>query len=197
MQPEKPSSIELAFYRYRSFTPVPFVLALWYFADPSPISFLTGVAVVTAGEILRLWSLFHIGSKTRSTCRIRADHLITTGPFAYIRNPLYFGNGLICCGAVIASGTYWLLLVLPALFFFWCRYIIPGEEAFLSGAFGEDFRHYRAAVRRFVPRLTPYRSGRARFRLRDVLPGELNTIVLAQLVLLVLGREWLPTPLAL
>ncbi len=162
------------------------------FAAPTPQSFFIGVAVAALGESLRLWALLHIGAKTRSTRKIRADHLVTSGPFGYIRNPLYFGNGLICLGVVVASGNYWLLLLLPALFFFWCRYIIPGEEQFLDSTFGEEFRAYCAKVRRFLPRLTRYRTGGRCHRMGEVLPAELNTIVSVQIILLVLGRGWLP-----
>lgn len=192
MQPAKPARLGPALYRYRSFTPLPFVAVLWWFARPCPLAFVAGVGIATLGEGLRLWAIRHVGPKTRSSRKLRADGLVTTGPFAYVRNPLYLGNALLCLGIAVASGTPWLPLGLPLLFLFWWRSIIPAEERFLAGAFGDEFARYRAQVRRFLPRLTPYRRAPGAFPPREVLRAELSTIVSAEIVLVVIGRAWLP-----
>lgn len=186
------SSLNRGFYRYRSYMPVPVAVVVLALTRPSAALFLTGLVVAALGESLRMWSLAHIGPKTRSSRKIRADQLVVTGPFAHLRNPLYVGNFTICSGVVLASGNLWLLPLLPALFFFWHRYIIPAEESFLESSFGDAFHAYCAEVPRYLPRWKPYRKGPGEFRFRETIAGELNTLVAMEILLVVLGWPWLP-----
>src|SRR3990170_6309226 len=77
-------------FRQRTWLPLPIVLALLLIpaAPASSYLLLFGAAFVAAGEVLRLWAVRHIGvvSRTRSD---RVGPLVSSGPFACIRNPLY------------------------------------------------------------------------------------------------------------
>ena len=62
---------------------------------------------LAAGELLRLWAVHHIGviSRTRSD---RLGPLVSTGPFALVRNPLYLGNIALWVGFAISAQLVWL-----------------------------------------------------------------------------------------
>ena len=85
-------------FQYRSYTPIPFLLIMVFFAQPTRISLIVGLATILAGEGVRLWGVAIAGSETRTTGPVGGTFLVTTGPFAYVRNPLYVGNMLIYLG---------------------------------------------------------------------------------------------------
>lgn len=147
-------------FRLRSFTPVPLIVLMLIFARPSAASFLWGLPLAAAGEFLRLWGVSIVGSETRVTGAVGATQLITTGPFAHVRNPLYVGNLLLYTGMGIMSYALfpWLQAVALGYFFLQYRLIVSLEEEFLTGRFGESFERYRVAVPRFVPTFRKYRG---------------------------------------
>jgi protein-S-isoprenylcysteine O-methyltransferase Ste14 len=150
---------ELVF-TYRSYTPLPFLALMVAFARPTPVSMAVGFTVMFAGEAIRFWGVSIVGSETRTTGSVGGTFLITTGPYAFVRNPLYVGNMLMYTGVGIMSMAWWPWLPLAALIWFYVQYtlIVTREEEYLAGRFGEAFTEYCRSVRRFVPRLTPYRS---------------------------------------
>ncbi len=141
------------FFRYRSYTPVPLVLVMLIFARPTPLSFAVGIPMAAAGEFIRLWGVSIAGVETRVTGGVGASTLITSGPFSYVRNPLYVGNILIYLGLGVASMALfpWLQGAALAFFAFQYRSIVSLEEDFLSEKFGDGYREYRVAVPRFIP----------------------------------------------
>ena len=82
-------------FRQRTWLPLPLAAALLVIpptaSTPAMPFWLAGLALILAGESLRLWSVHHIGaiSRTRSD---RLGPLTSSGPFALVRNPLYLGN---------------------------------------------------------------------------------------------------------
>jgi protein-S-isoprenylcysteine O-methyltransferase Ste14 len=141
------------FFRYRSYTPVPLVLLMLAFARPTLLSFAIGLPVALAGELIRLWGVSIAGSETRVTGGVGASRLITSGPFSFVRNPLYLGNILIYLGLGVASMALFPWLQVTALLFFMFQYrsIVSLEEDFLTEKFGEEYLMYRDAVPRFLP----------------------------------------------
>ena len=75
--------------------------------------------------------------------------LATDGIYRLSRNPIYLGLTLIYAGIAIGLRAFWpLLLLLPLLAVM--RYgVIAREEAYLTRLFGDDYRNYKAAVRRW------------------------------------------------
>src|SRR5437867_12045029 len=76
-------------------------------ADPSAIVVGAGVAVTVTGELIRLWGVRHIGAISRTRSH-RLGPLVSTGPFAWIRNPLYIGNIMIWAGFALSARLTWL-----------------------------------------------------------------------------------------
>ncbi len=146
-------------FRYRSYTPIPFLAAMLALARPTPWGLGAGFAVVLCGELLRLWGVSIAGSETRTTGPVGGTYLITRGPFAHVRNPLYLGNMLMYLGLGIMSDAFWLTVAAMVYFFWQYSLIVSIEEEYLLKTFKDEFIRYCAWVPRFVPRLKPYPQG--------------------------------------
>ena len=134
---------------------------MFLFARPTLGSLVVGFVVVMVGEWVRFWGVSIAGSETRTTDTVGGTYLITNGPFAYVRNPLYVGNILLYLGVGIMSRALFPWLFLIAGLWFCVQYylIVTGEEEYLAERFGDAYREYTMNVPRFIPRFTPYRSG--------------------------------------
>ncbi|MBU0519034.1 isoprenylcysteine carboxylmethyltransferase family protein [bacterium] len=143
-------------FKVRSYTPVPFLILLLITAEPSIRAFSIGSGMILLGEILRLWGVAHAGRATR-THFVGATHLVTSGPFALTRNPLYLANGLIYTGVACLAGGQWYW-VLIAMIFSILQYnlIVSIEEKTLEELFGFEYAFYRSSVPRWTVRLTPW-----------------------------------------
>ncbi len=143
----------------RSYTPLPFLLVMVIFARPTIASLFAGFAVVVLGEMIRFWGVSIAGSETRTTGRVGGTFLITNGPFAHVRNPLYLGNMLMYAGIGVMSMALFPWLLIAAIIWFYVQYhmIVTNEEEYLRGQFGSEYAEYCGNVRRFLPRLSPYR----------------------------------------
>jgi protein-S-isoprenylcysteine O-methyltransferase Ste14 len=146
-------SIGKLFFKYRSYTPLPFFFAMILLMRPNLYSILTGFPFIFFGEFIRIWAVSYAGSETRTTDGVGGSNLVTQGPFAYVRNPLYLGNILIYLGIGIMSFALFPYLQIFALLFFTFQYfcIILNEEEYLKTTFGEKFFVYLKTVNRFIP----------------------------------------------
>ncbi|MDH7515876.1 MAG: isoprenylcysteine carboxylmethyltransferase family protein [Bacteroidota bacterium] len=182
------------FFKYRSYTPLPFLLIMLVFARPTVLSLIIGFVIALSGELLRSWGVFHVGSETRVTDSVGASRLVTSGPFAYTRNPLYIGNMLIYIGIGIMSFALfpWLQIFALAYFIVQYSFIVRDEERFLFERFGEEYAQYRRNVPRFLFRCRPY-SGpmRSRGDWRAWWDSEARTLQAFVLVTGILTAIWL------
>jgi protein-S-isoprenylcysteine O-methyltransferase Ste14 len=144
-------------FRWRSFTPIPFLIAGLFLEDFRPVWFAAGLSLALSGELIRLWAVGHAGSITR-TRNVGAPELVTSGPYARVRNPLYTGNMLLYVGLITAMAPRWPWLIALVLAWFWFQYtlIIQLEEEKLIQLFGEQYLEYSKAVPRIFPRFTPW-----------------------------------------
>jgi protein-S-isoprenylcysteine O-methyltransferase Ste14 len=165
-------------FKYRSYTPIPFILVGILFADPGGWPLWVGLALMLLGEAVRVWALGYIGPVSRTDVPL-GERLVTTGPYAYTRNPLYIGNFLITVGAALYSGALlpWLPIAVAVFFIVQYIIIIPLEEAGLKREKGETFTDYVKRVPAVFPRLTPYpKRSSHRFEAGQALNGEMPTL---------------------
>ena len=151
-----PSKIGNFFFKIRSFTPIPFIFLLLYFAEPTWYTVAVGVPFIVIGEFLRIWAVGYAGASTRARTLGAARDLVTTGPYSYVRNPLYLGNFLLSFGVCLVANVYWLVAVLIVGYFSQYLPIIALEEVYLSESCGQVYQAYRERVPRFLPRFHPY-----------------------------------------
>ena len=89
-------------------------------------------------------------AETPFDVRKAATSLVTGGPYRVTRNPGYLALAAVHAGLAIKFGLNWpLAMVIPALLVM-DRYVIPREEANLAEIFGEEYRTYKAKVRRWI-----------------------------------------------
>ena len=151
-------SLKEKLFSLRSYTPIPFLLVMIIFAQPTAMTMIIGFAMVMAGEMMRFWGVAYAGSLTRVTASVGAPEVIIAGPFAYVRNPLYVGNLLTYVGIGVMSNALFPWLVLCAAFWFSFQYyqIVALEEDFLEKKFGDQYREFKQRVPRFFPQASPY-----------------------------------------
>jgi protein-S-isoprenylcysteine O-methyltransferase Ste14 len=160
---------------------------------PSAASIALGVPVAVAGELIRCWAVGYSGATTRNDV-VTAPKLVTAGPYAYVRNPLYIGNFLTALGFAVAftgknSPATRRMLVAGSLASMVAVYsaIVPHEEAFLRSQFGEDFERYCSRVPRLLPRLSPMAGAGGQWQADVVRTAESRTFVTFTAMLLALA----------
>lgn len=134
-------------YRHRGLVPIlPIGYALWA-ADPQRPWVVAGAALMIAGEALRLWAAAYLGKTARSS-RPRAAKLVTRGPYAHTRHPLYWANFALTMGFTLMSGAGrpWFAPLVGLGFL--ALYIghARREERALAAAFPTEAAAYRGAV---------------------------------------------------
>ena len=149
------------FFRNRGYIPIPLAIIVLTFASLKIELLPIGVILVVTGELLRLNGVRYAGGETR-TLKVGASTLCSSGPFAYLRNPLYLGNVIIYAGMVLIAGGEFVWILLPTtLTFFFLEYglIISLEEETLRKKFNEEYGEYLSMVPRLIPRVSPWKGG--------------------------------------
>lgn len=147
-------------FKYRSYTPIPFVIIMLIFNNANVTSIVIGLLIALIGELFRFWGVSYAGSETRRTNEVGGSYLVISGPFAHLRNPLYLGNILIYTGIGIMSMALFPYLQIVAFVYFYFQYrvIILGEEEYLHKTYGKQFEDFVKNVPRLIPRITPYKA---------------------------------------
>lgn len=111
-----------------------------------------GFPIMAIGAALHLWGTRHLGENlTLTISTVQNPLLVTTGPYQWVRHPLYTGGMLESLGAclLLASGivtagavSFWLLVIIRT----------SREEALLRESFGAEYVRYAERVGRFLPR---------------------------------------------
>lgn len=154
------NNISALAFKYRSYTPIPFLILMLIFQESTIWTLIIGFGVALIGELIRFWGVSWAGSETRTTGSVGGTFLIISGPFAYVRNPLYVGNILLYLGLGIMSFALFPFLQIVAIIFFLFQYyyIVREEEKYLLEKFKNDYKDYCKNVPAFFPRLFPYKN---------------------------------------
>jgi protein-S-isoprenylcysteine O-methyltransferase Ste14 len=181
-------------FKYRSYTPIPFILWMLVVAQPAGLSILVGFCLLSIGELIRLWGVSLAGSETRTTGPVGGSTLVTSGPFAYVRNPLYVGNMMIYFGVGIMANTPILAIVALIYFFFQYTMIVSLEEEALVRLFGQEYITYVGMVPRFVPTFKKFQGqspNQPQVDWKKGLRSEQRTLQAAALVTAVILVLWI------
>jgi len=124
--------------------PLGFLLAIAFgwLSRPSLLSLTAGFPVAILGLLLRGWAAGHLEKNIR---------LATSGPYAWVRNPLYLGTVLVAAGLAIASRRPVLILLFALAFVLVYLPAVQREEEYLRQLFA-DFDEYSRSVPGFFPR---------------------------------------------
>ena len=121
----------------------------WRFVPVTPAIFESGFVLALAGITLALWARFHLGRNWSD----KVDHeLIRSGPYAYLRHPIYSGVLLGVAGTAIVVGEWRGAIAFCMLL---VNYSIKArrEEKILSVQFGEAFELHKQEAGFLLPKL--------------------------------------------
>jgi len=129
------------------------VAAFLWLSLPTPFSLAIGLPVSLAGLAIRAWAAGHLEKNSTLT---------VSGPYAWVRNPLYIGTLTAAAGFVIASRRWELGVLFAAVFLLIYLPVVELEEQYLAYLF-PSFSEYAARVHRLLPS-SPSQPGPKHFR---------------------------------
>lgn len=112
------------------------------------------IACVVAGAALRTWGTAYLGNSVVHSRDMQAGGVVASGPYRFVRNPLYLGTGFFSLGVSILMPPSGAIFFLVATFFFYFRLIL-GEEDYLARQLGDPYLAYCRRVPRLLPSLRP------------------------------------------
>jgi protein-S-isoprenylcysteine O-methyltransferase Ste14 len=112
---------------------------------------VVGWAIVFAGVGLALWAAATFRRAGTSPVPFRPVHaFVLTGPYRFMRNPMYTGLSVVTAGVSLTTNTWWIAAFLIPVVLVIRFYVIAKEERYLEGKFGDSYRAYVARVRRWL-----------------------------------------------
>lgn len=128
----------------------PFGVFLILFAIPDDESIRRGVSFIIPGLLIRSWA---------NGYAIKMDKLTTSGPYAFVRHPLYLGTALVILGFIIMLKFYYVGALFLIILLFIYSATIKKEEHMLEDKFGALYFDYKKNVPAVFPAFRPYRKG--------------------------------------
>ena len=123
------------------------------FIRPSEGSFWIGAAITAAGLSFCFWARRHLGHNWSSEVTLKENHeLITSGPYALVRHPIYTGLLFALIGSALARGE-WRGVLGVALIFAALWFKLRLEERWMREQFGPAYEAYSRKVAALVPYL--------------------------------------------
>ena len=121
---------------------------------PKVVGHLLALVCVLPAAIQAVWALVCFRLVRTSPLPIKpSTKLVTTGPYRFVRNPMYVSVGLLYAGLALWFQIVWALILLPVTIAIVHFFIIPPEERYLEQKFGKEYLDYKARVPRWLPRL--------------------------------------------
>lgn len=155
----EPMNVDYGAWAARWRVPLGFAFALAYvvLSQPTLDFLIAGGALAFMGLLLRTFAAGHIE---------KSQVLAASGPFRYVRHPLYLGSFILGLGLVVAGGSWVLGVAYLALFAVIYGPAMLREEVFLRQQFGPAYDNYACRVPLFFPRprRTQARDGRFEWR---------------------------------
>jgi protein-S-isoprenylcysteine O-methyltransferase Ste14 len=126
----------------------------WLYVQLWPVGFWPfwlGAAVTIAGLLFAVWARVHLGRNWSRSVTIKQGHeLITTGPYAVVRHPIYTGILIGFLGTAIALSQVRGIIVCALIFLvFWAKFRM--EEQWMRSRFGETYTAYAHRTAALVP----------------------------------------------
>jgi protein-S-isoprenylcysteine O-methyltransferase Ste14 len=122
----------------------------WYLSFINYYGTILGVILVVIGIIINSVAIMNQGYKYSDNTTENINKLVTTGIYAYTRNPMYLGQAIIVIGLFIVF-PFTILLIPVFLFIFALYSRAKTEEKELYGKFGEEYMEYKGEVSFLIP----------------------------------------------
>lgn len=116
-----------------------------------PFTDILGWALIAIGLAGFTWALATIwGHRTTVNPYKAASNLVTQGPFARTRNPIYVSDWFVYLGVTLLLASFWPLVLAPLVWAVMRYGVIAHEEAHLLAKFGDEYRAYCRQVKRWL-----------------------------------------------
>jgi len=142
---------------------VPWLISRWRLQPPL-LAFhglrVPGFLLIIAGIPLILDSFARFALQGLGTPApiLPTRHLVVTGLYRYLRNPMYVGVSWVILGQGLLFGNAQVLEYGLAVWLAFHLFVIAYEEPKLQRTFGKEYEAFRSAVPRWLPRLRPWRG---------------------------------------
>jgi protein-S-isoprenylcysteine O-methyltransferase Ste14 len=121
------------------------------FVPDMPVVAWAGVALALAGAAFAVWARLTIGRNWSGTITVKKDHeLMTRGPYAIVRHPIYSGLLLTLAGTALVVGEWRAIVALGLAFAGW-RWKSLMEERVMTEQFGPAYEDYKRRVKALIP----------------------------------------------
>jgi protein-S-isoprenylcysteine O-methyltransferase Ste14 len=119
-------------------------------AVDSPVLKAAGVILLLSGLGLAVWARIYLGRNWGMPMTQKAEpELVTSGPYRFVRHPIYSGLLLAILGTALATNIYWLIaLGVIGIYFVYSARV---EERLLTTSFPSAYPGYRAKTKMLVP----------------------------------------------
>jgi protein-S-isoprenylcysteine O-methyltransferase Ste14 len=116
----------------------------------NPVVRVIGVVLLVAGLGLAVWARIYLGRNWGMPMTEKAEpELVTSGPYRFVRHPIYSGLLLGFVGTALATNLYWLIgLAVVGVYFIYSATV---EERLLTSSFPEAYPRYRAHTKMLIP----------------------------------------------
>ena len=122
------------------------VMSIGVITGIKPAMYLLGGLLIVFGFII--WLNGAVLSKLDD--KINKSQLVTTGVYAWVRNPIYVGITMVLSGILFFKNNL-LILAIPILFWAILTVMVKKEEAVLTEVFGNEYLQYKKKVNRCIP----------------------------------------------
>jgi protein-S-isoprenylcysteine O-methyltransferase Ste14 len=128
-------------------------LPIFHFVNFAPVNTVLssfGVILCIAGIAFLVWARQCLGKNWSQTVAVKIDHeLVTSGPYRYVRHPMYSGGLVAVIGSAIVSGGAWIFLViiLGALFL----WRVGAEDKLMGQQFPDEYPDYKRRTKALIP----------------------------------------------
>jgi protein-S-isoprenylcysteine O-methyltransferase Ste14 len=142
---------------------LPWYITRWNFHEPFFhlyfLRWLGGLLIILALPILlNAFGRFAIEGFGTPAPIMPTRHLIVTGPYRYVRNPMYVSVLALIIGQALLFGSISLLIYGAMVWSLFHLFVLFYEEPKLRKTYGEEFESFCRNVPRWVPRLNPWRA---------------------------------------
>jgi protein-S-isoprenylcysteine O-methyltransferase Ste14 len=120
------------------------------FAPVNPVLSGVGVILCVAGITFLVWARQHLGKNWSQTVSAKIGHeLVMSGPYRYVRHPMYAGGLLAALGsAIVCGGAFIFLLVILGAFFLWR---VVAEDKLMEEQFPNEYPEYKKRTKALIP----------------------------------------------
>jgi protein-S-isoprenylcysteine O-methyltransferase Ste14 len=123
-------------------TPIGILIFILLLTQLNPKWFFPGLLVSVIGQLLQIWCMSTIKTKKKLT---------VTGPYMFVRNPMYLGRFFLIFGILMMTGNPWLLILLTIVYYYYMVNRVKREEKILAELFGKDYEDFCRDVHPYLP----------------------------------------------